>query len=302
MHSDKLNEELRILREENGRLKALLSDICPHDLQSDNTAEINNEQWLLINKMKSLSFLINYAAHEINNPNSSININIVLLEKFWGDLKLYFHEKIKNTSGFKLRNIPEDKLEKNIDDLILGIKNGSERIKKVIYALQTYMGNNSSKIESIFDLHAAIGNVTTLLRPQMIKATDSFEIERKCKELYVKGIQQKIEQAILNIIQNACEALTSRKQSIKLETSTDAKSKLAIIKVIDNGVGIKPQHLNCVTNLFFTTKQKAGGIGLGLSTALSILKDHKGNLNFTSKPGKGTTVKITLPLAREEEL
>ena len=68
--------------------------------------------------MKSLGILISGVAHEINNPNNFININVVLLQKMWEDLKPLFYERIEREPDFKLGNIPGDKLEESVDDVI----------------------------------------------------------------------------------------------------------------------------------------------------------------------------------------
>ena len=274
-------------------------DITDHE-RAKAKARIHQEQLLLADKMKSLGVLISGVAHEINNPNNFININAVLLQKMWKDFKPFFYSKMKDSPDFKLGNIPGNKLEESIDDLLFGIKDGSERIGKIIESLKAYIRNAPSDIKETFDLHDAIENVTFLLKNQMIKSTDKFTINRKIKKLPVKGVQQQIEQVIINVLQNACQALTSRKQSIEIETAIDKSGKLAIIKIIDDGTGIKSEHLNFITDPFFTTKREDGGTGLGLSISSSILKDHEGHFNFDSRNGKGTIVEIILPLVCDE--
>jgi polar amino acid transport system substrate-binding protein len=154
-------------------------------------------------------------------------------------------------------------------------------------------------MKEIFDLHKAIENAVFLLKNQMTKATDKFTIKHKCKRLPVVGIQQQVEQVIINVLQNACQSLTSKKQSICVETGTTQSGKMAVIKVTDTGIGIESQNLKFVTDPFFTTKRKIGGTGLGLSISSSILEEHKGRFNFSSEPGKGTIVEIILPLAHD---
>jgi len=274
-------------------------DITDHE-RAKAKGRIHQEQLLLADKMKSLGVLISGVAHEINNPNNFININAVLLQKMWEDFKPLFYDKMKNSPDFKLGNIPGNKLEESIDDLLFGIKDGSERIGKIIESLKAYIRNAPSDIKETFDLHDAIENVTFLLKNQMIKSTDKFTINRKIEKLPVKGVQQQIEQVIINVLQNACQALTSRKQSIEIETAIDKSGKLAIIKIIDDGTGIKSEHLNFITDPFFTTKRESGGTGLGLSISSSILEDHEGHFNFDSKIGKGTIVEIILPIVYAE--
>ena len=105
----------------------------------------------------------------------------------------------------------------------------------------------------------------------------------------------------MNVLQNACQALNSREQSILIETSVDPKNKWAIIKVTDTGIGIESHNLNYITHPFFTTKREIGGTGLGLSISSAILEEHKGRFNFNSKLGKGTVAEIILPLVHDDE-
>ena len=275
-------------------------DITEHE-KDKAKARINQEQLLLADKMKSLGILIGGVAHEINNPNHFIKINVMLLQKMWEDLRPMFYHKMKESPDFKLGNIPGDKLEDSIDDLLFGIKDGAERIEKIIDSLKAYMRNVPSDIKETFNLHNAIENVVFLLKNQMEKATNKFTIERKNKNIMIKGVQQKIEQVIVNVLQNACQALTSREQSIKIEVSIDPSGKLGIIKIKDTGIGIESDNLPFVTDPFFTTKREIGGTGLGLSISSSILEEHEGDFSFNSEVGKGTVVKIILPLAHNKK-
>jgi len=259
-------------------------------------ARIHQEQLLLADKMKSLGILISGVAHEINNPNHFININVVLLQRMWKELKPLVRKKIETSPKFYLGNIPSNKLEESIDDLLFGIRDGSERIGRIIDSLKAYIRNVPGDMKEVFDLHNAIDNAVFLLKNQIMKASDKFTIKHKCKRLPVIGIQQQIEQVIINVLQNACQALTSKQQSISIETGTAKSKKMAVIKVKDTGVGIESQHLKFVTDPFFTTKRERGGTGLGLSISSSILEEHKGRFRFTSEPGKGTVVEIILPL------
>ena len=101
---------------------------------------------------------------------------------------------------------------------------------------------------------------------------------------------------VINLIQNACQAITDNKQGISISTAYDYESKQIAIKVKDEGKGIEEQDLKYIMDPFFTTKRSGGGTGLGLSISYQIIQDHGGSINFESKPGKGTTVFVYLPV------
>lgn len=219
----------------------------------------------------------------------------------WEDLKPSFHAHLEKVPDFKLGNFPGSKLEASMNDLLLGIKDGSERIGRIIDSLKAYIRNVPTDSSEVFDVHNAVENAIFLLKNQIVKTTRAFSVEYCSHELPVEGVQQKIEQVIINVLQNACQALTSREQSIKIETMVDALKQQVVIRVTDTGSGISKEDLNNITDPFFTTKREIGGTGLGLSISLSILEEHKGYFNFCSDLGQGTTAEIFLPLAKESE-
>ena len=273
-------------------------DITEHEVIKKRS-EIHKEQLMLADKMKSLGILISGVAHEINNPNNSISINISLLKKMWEDLKPLFYSHLEKTPDFKLGNIPGSKLEKSMDDLLLGIKDGSSRIGCIIDSLKAYIRNVPANCTEVFDIHNAVDNAIFLLKNQIVKSTSKFSVEHCDAALPVDGVQQKIEQVIINVLQNACQALTSREESIKIESIADTSTRQVLVRISDTGCGISTENLNYITDPFFTTKREIGGTGLGLSISSSILEEHKGYFKFFSQPGQGTIVEIILPLANE---
>jgi len=101
-----------------------------------------------------------------------------------------------------------------------------------------------------------------------------------------------LEQLFLNLLFNASEALRpDGRARVELERGAD----VAVVKVIDSGVGIQPDALALLGTPFYSTKQ--GGTGLGLPIARRIAAAHGGDLQVESTPGQGTTVTVRLPVA-----
>ena len=106
-----------------------------------------------------------------------------------------------------------------------------------------------------------------------------------------------MEQVIINSVQNACDALSSNEQEIKIVVQK--KNDLVSIEVYDQGEGIDAENLNKIIDPFYTTKREKGGTGLGLSVSLGIIKEHGGHLTFKSEIGVGTCAKVELPIHSE---
>jgi len=139
-----------------------------------------------------------------------------------------------------------------------------------------------------------------LIRNIIRKATDSFAARYDEKLPAIRGNSQRIEQVVVNLILNACQALPERTRGIILKTYQDAHRRMVVLELTDEGTGIAPELLPYITDPFYTTKREHGGTGLGLSVSTIIVKEHGGLLSFKSTPGKGTTVTLSLPVAENE--
>jgi polar amino acid transport system substrate-binding protein len=131
-------------------------------------------------------------------------------------------------------------------------------------------------------------------------STNHFQVDFASALPLVNVNRQQLEQVIVNLLINASQSLTSRSEAITLQTFLSANGAVGIV-VTDQGCGISPEHLPHVTDPFFTTRRERGGTGLGLSISARIIHDHQGQLSIESL-GRGTTVKITIPAARGENL
>ena len=104
-----------------------------------------------------------------------------------------------------------------------------------------------------------------------------------------------LQQVFVNLLLNACDA--SREGDRVLVTAHLTRDGRVQIEVVDHGCGIAPEHMNTVFDPFFTTKKRGEGTGLGLPIAASIVRNHGGQINLDSAPGKGTTATVIWPVA-----
>ncbi len=113
--------------------------------------------------------------------------------------------------------------------------------------------------------------------------------------LQVRGNFSLLSQAFLNLFTNARDAMPNG--GILTVKANRVKSKVVAF-VIDTGHGIEEEVIDKIFDPFFTLKEVGAGTGLGLSTTLGIIEQHKGSINVFSKVGKGTTFKITFPVSQ----
>lgn len=169
------------------------------------------------------------------------------------------------------------------------------RIKRIVDDLKTFSRQDSIDMSEIVDINSSINAAVRLTTNLVKKSTDHFNVELDNNLLQIKGNLQRMEQVLINLIQNACYALETKKDGIFVRTKFDENEYKIIIEVQDEGCGMESETLKKITDPFFTTRRESGGTGIGLSISARIVEEHGGKLEFKSKPGSGTLARITFP-------
>lgn len=249
------------------------------------------------NKMTSIGTLASGVAHEINNPNNFILFNSTLLSDAWKDASRILGDYYRTNGDFSLGGLPYSEMCEVIPELLSGITDGSRRIKGIVDNLKDFSRTGRAAADGELDANRAVLAAVSILNTQINKHTDRFEVF--CGEGIpcVRGSEQKIEQVVINLILNALHALPERSRGVSVSTLHDKEGRSVVITVADEGEGMTKDVLERITEPFFTTRSDSGGTGLGLSISYSIVKEHKGTLEFDSAPGKGTRVTVRLPVA-----
>lgn len=262
--------------------------------------ELQQQQLIQADKMVSLGILVAGVAHEVNNPNSSIMLNIPLLREAWVSALEILDRHHAAHGDFQLGPLRYSQMRGHVLALHDEMLAGSERIKQIVSDLKDYARLNPRETFADVEINEVVRSAVTLLRNMIERHTTRFTV--RCGEDLptLRGNAQRIEQVIINLMQNACQALTAPTQALEIETAYDAVADRVLVIVRDEGAGIAPEHMAHLTDPFFTTKRTSGGTGLGLSVSSKIVKAHGGTMEFESQPGRGTTVALRLPTRTED--
>jgi polar amino acid transport system substrate-binding protein len=133
-----------------------------------------------------------------------------------------------------------------------------------------------------------------LLGSHIRKATTRFSMLLAEGLPDVHANQRRLEQVLVNLVINACQALEGTECAIVIETGRTPTH--VFVRVIDEGRGIPRDDLRHIKDPFFTTKRATGGSGLGLAVSDRIVQEHGGELTFESEPGRGTTATLSIPI------
>ncbi len=265
--------------------------------RAEEDAELRKRQLLEADKMASLGVLTSGVAHEINNPNNFIMMNAPILREAWTDISPILDKYYNECAEFTVANMPYSEMRQEVPRLFEGIEAGAERIRRIILNMKQYARRDDQDKPQKVDLNDIITAAAGLLSHEIKKSTRLFAIERRENLPPVKGNPQRLEQVLVNLIQNACQALPDRGKGIVIQTCYKEEKREVMLCVADEGLGIHPDHLKHIFDPFFTTKGARGGTGLGLSVCLGIVKEHQGRLEFYSDWGIGTKAYLSLPAA-----
>ena len=150
------------------------------------------------------------------------------------------------------------------------------------------------------DLNEIAKAAVRLNHNKIKNATRNFSTDLAPNLPPIRGNRQRLEQVLINLIQNSCEALANPEAAISIASRYDADNDEVEVRVHDQGTGIAQEIINQITDPFFTTKRSYGGTGLGLSVSAGIIKEHQGRLRFASSQEAGTTATISFPAWREK--
>ncbi len=249
------------------------------------------QQLIQADKMISLGLLVSGVAHEINNPNSIILLNTPLLARSWNSILPILDEFHEENGEFLVAGLDYPEMRNQIPRLCEEIEESGRRIKQIVKDLKDYARQDSASHFDLIDLNSVVEAASRLTFNKIKNATNHFST-RLAKIPPVIGNRQRLEQVVINLIQNSCEALSGPEKGIIITSSFDPKENLVKLTITDEGCGIDPQSITKVTDPFYTSKRTRGGTGLGLSVSAGIIKEHDATIQFQSDFGKGTTVTL----------
>ena len=260
--------------------------------------ELRRHQDKLIqaDKMASLGTLVSGVAHEINNPNGLLLLDIPILKRVHDDADEIFEDRFREHGDFMLGGVPYSEMRAEIPRILQEMQDGAQRIKRIVNDLKDFARRDDAGQKELIDVNAAVQTALRLIDPTIRSSTQHFAATYAEGLPPVLGNAQRIEQVVVNLVLNACQALPGVDRGVSLATGFDREQNVVVIQVRDEGVGIAGEHLPQLMDPFFTTKRDTGGTGLGLSVSAGIVKEHGGTLRFESAPETGTTVTLSLPV------
>jgi signal transduction histidine kinase len=171
------------------------------------------------------------------------------------------------------------------------IKTATARISELVGAIKEYSYMDQASVQEV-DIHKALDNTLLILKYKLKKK--DIKVTRDYAELLplIKAYGSELNQVWTNLIVNAVDAMS---QGGTLKVRTKREPTDIMVEIRDNGAGIPASARTRIFEPFFTTKPVGEGTGLGLDTVARIVRKHRGNVRFESKPGD-TCFQVRLPI------
>jgi polar amino acid transport system substrate-binding protein len=256
---------------------------------------LHQDQLVQADKLASLGVLVAGVAHEINNPNGLILLNLPRFEETFRRSLPILEEYYRENGDFNLGRHNYSRLREEIPHMLAETQDAAKRIKRIVSELKDFARRDTAELTEVVDFNAAVRAAVRLVDNAVTKSAHLLSASYAEALPKVRGNSQRVEQVVVNLLLNACQALEGEGKRIVIATSYERDRESVLLTVRDEGRGIAAQDLPRLTDPFFTTKREEGGTGLGLSVSAGIVKEHGGSLSFGSEPGQGTTVTLELP-------
>jgi signal transduction histidine kinase len=264
--------------------------------QAEEKARLRQEQLFRASKMVSLGTLVSGVAHEINNPVTSALLNTQTLRKVWDGVMPILDERTQNDGDFKVGAMKYSEIRERMPTLLSHIEEGTRRVRDIVTDLKDFARETPTERSDDINLNEIVDKAVGLVSNLIKKSTHYFSVNYIPNPPVFKGNAQRIEQVVINLVMNACQALPDSERAVRVRTGIEPEKARVFVEVEDEGIGLEPQVMQHIKDPFYTTKRDAGGTGLGLAISDRIVRDHEGELTFISQQGKGTTVRVYFPV------
>jgi signal transduction histidine kinase len=247
-------------------------------------------------KLAALGRLSAGVAHEVKNPLNAMMIHLELLRQQFVNHTPIVERRAAATAGVATTAamstaapapVNATAALQHVDVIAAEIR----RLDEVVQGFLKFSRPEDLKLQPVA-LPALVNEVVPIVTPEAARTNVALSVE--CADTPdVNGDPAMLRQAFLNLALNACQAMPNG-GTLRIRCEA-VRGRRVAITFSDTGVGIKPEHLQRIFDLYFTTRER--GSGIGLSMVYRTVQMHDGEIEVESTPGKGTTFRVLLPQA-----
>jgi signal transduction histidine kinase len=255
-------------------------------------------------KLVALGRLTAGIAHEVKNPLNAMMIHLELLRT---KLRAAARQAVVQVepavaptapTGSALavarRDLPAPLIAQGALEHVEVIESEIRRLDEVVQGFLKFTRPEDLRLQPV-PPRALFDEIFPVIEPEAQRNAVTVMVDVSPHAPAINGDPGMLRQVFLNLAINACQAMPTG-GTLRLTASAASRGRVEL-RVQDSGVGIPPQNLQKIFDLYFTTKDH--GTGIGLSMVYRIVQLHDGEIEVHSTPGRGTTFKVLLPRANE---
>ena len=264
-------------------------------------------QLIQAEKMAAMGQLAAGIAHEVNSPIGYIGSNLGTLELYWQNILalLAAYEAVEANPGDEAAfaavracksEINFDALRQDMPELLAESKDGVGRVRKIVQDMKNFSRISDTDWQWA-DLHQGLDSTLNIVWNELKYHCTVTKHYGQLPKL--RCLPSQLNQVFMNLLVNAGHAIQGRGE---ITITTESLGAEAVrISISDTGTGMSEETRAHIFEAFFTTKPVGQGTGLGLSVAKGIIERHHGTIEVASRPGRGTTFTLTLPVDASSE-
>jgi two-component system sensor kinase FixL len=257
--------------------RAVGEAVIAHDVSDRHRVAALREELAHLGRVSMLSVLTGALAHEINQPLTAVGVNADAAE-------LLLAQEPLST----------DDLREAIQD----IRSDNRRAGEVLQRIRTLLRKETTRYESV-GINETVGDVVKLIQPDAVRRGIRIAINLASDASPVRGDRVQVQQVVLNLLMNACDAVQDNEPQFRRVTLRTTRGTDGMIVVVtDAGSGLSEEELARIFDPFYTTK--SDGMGLGLTICRAIIGAHDGSLEATRNADKGMTFSVAFPYWQPE--
>jgi C4-dicarboxylate-specific signal transduction histidine kinase len=240
---------------------------------------IQREQLIYLARVGVLGELSAALVHEVNQPLAAI---------------------LANAQAGRRRLRGPGPAQAPLNDILGDIVEASQRAISVIQRMRALFLRRATQRQPL-DLNAVARDAAALARSSLAEHGVRLALALDPRSVPLRGDPVQLQQVLLNLILNACDALDASRPGMRNLTvaTSSGPGPEACLTVTDNGAGIAAGLLERIFDSFFTTKPQ--GLGVGLSVSREIVAAHGGRIEAVNRAEGGAVFRITLPMAKENQ-
>jgi two-component system NtrC family sensor kinase len=268
------NRMARSLKEADAELRSWSQTLEDRVRQKTVELEQMSQQMIQVERTASLGRMAATVAHELNNPLSGILTYSKLIAKRVG------------------RTVPDGPERAQILENLDLIRSESQRCGSIVRDLLTYARGRSAELAPAH-LHPIVEQALKLVAHHIELQEIGTEVRLELSDDAIVCDREQLVQALIALLINAVEAMPDG-GTLSVHTAAE-NGDAVLLRVSDTGIGIPEEAQEHIFDPFYSTKNEAKGVGLGLAVVYGIVQRHEGDIRVDSRPGQGARFTIRLP-------